>query len=176
MPRGRLIFPFLVSIARLDTAATAADPDGAGPLVSGYDDEFREPVIVAPSSGSGRGQVARQEDVVQCFAQIEDDEFELLQMMASGRSPTSSVTLVFHFADLERRGLVDATTGEASIRINDRLAAIYDRRGTLVQTIGDPPGLYCTEAKSRSFGLGLTTSRRNLLVCKFGARDLSAKP
>lgn len=176
MPRGRLIFPFLVNVARLDTDATFADPDAGGPLESGYDDDFREVVIVPPATGSQRGASARVEDVVQCKAQIEDDQFEELEMLATGRSPEGSVTIVFHFADLERRGLVDAGTGEALIRVNDRLAAIFTRRGVLVQTIRNPPGLFCVEAKPRSFGLGLNVSHRNLLVCTFEPRAVSATP
>lgn len=176
MPRGRLIFPFLCDVARLDTAATAADPDAGGPLVEGYDDEFREPVIVPPAAtqGSARGVVRRVESVVRCEAQIEDDQYEKLEMVATGRTAESSVILVFHFADLERRGLVDTVTGEALIRINDRLDSIYTRRGVLVQSVRNPPGLFCVEAKPRSFGLDLSSSHRNLLVCTFEARATGA--
>ena len=45
--RGRLIFPFLAELRRLDTAAMAStDPDGAGPLTGGFDPDFKEPVLV----------------------------------------------------------------------------------------------------------------------------------
>ena len=43
--RGRLINPFAAELAQLDTAATAADPDGPGPLTSGYDADFQETVL-----------------------------------------------------------------------------------------------------------------------------------
>lgn len=176
MPRGRLIFPFLVDIARLDTAATAADPDAGGPLLDGYDDEFREPVIVplAPTQGSTRGTVHRVESTVQCAAQIEDDELEKLEMMATGRGTSADFTIVLHFRDLERRGLVDPVSGEALIRVNDRIDRIYTRRGVFVQAIRNPPGLFCVEAKPRSFGLDVTHSRRNLLVCTFNERETGA--
>jgi len=173
--RGRLIFPFRVDLAQLDTEATQADPDGAGPLLSGYDDEFREPVIVPPTAGSARGVSARAETIIRCPVQIEDDDMEKLQMFASGNSPESPVTLVFHFKELERNGFVDAVSGEALIRVNDRLHAIYTRRDVLVQMVRNPPGLFCTEAKPRSFGLSTQSSSRNLLVCKFEARDLSVR-
>jgi len=170
------VFPSLVDIAQLDTAATAADPDAGGPLSSGYDDELREPVIVPPpaAQGSARGEVRRVESMVQCQAQIEDDQFEALEMMATGQSPGSDLTIALHFRDLERRGLVSALTGEPLIRVNDRLSAIYTRRGVLVQSIRNPPGLFCVQAKARSFGLGIGSSRRNLLLCTFEHRSTGA--
>ena len=51
--RGRLINPFLAELAQLDMAATAADPDGAGPLTSGYDSDFKETAMVAGSGWRG---------------------------------------------------------------------------------------------------------------------------
>ena len=55
--RGRLIFPFLAELYRLDTRATATtDPDGAGPLTGGYDPDFKEPVLV-DRDGDGIGPV-----------------------------------------------------------------------------------------------------------------------
>jgi len=174
MPRGRLIFPFQVEIAQLDTTATNADPDGAGPLTSGYDDDFKEPALV-PSGTTAPPSKPREESVITTRAQIEDESFEQLEMLATGRSPTGQVILVFHFQVLELEGLVDGVTGEALIRVTDRLQAI--RRwpgGDLVQTIRTPPGLYCVEAMPRSFGLAVQNAHRNLLVCTFEPRDLSA--
>jgi hypothetical protein len=76
---------------------------------------------------------------------------------------------VFHFADLERLGLVDPTTGEALLRIGDRLTAIRDyRTGDLIQAVRTPPGLYLTEPQPE-FGLG---GCRNLLLATFSERAL----
>jgi hypothetical protein len=47
--RGRLINPFLAEIAQLDTVATTADPDDVGPLVSGYDPDFKRRSFRLPS-------------------------------------------------------------------------------------------------------------------------------
>ena len=59
--RGRLIFPFLAELHRLDTTGTATtDPDGAGPLTSGYDPDFKEPVGV-DSNDDGIGESVRIE-------------------------------------------------------------------------------------------------------------------
>ena len=161
-------------IERLDTAATAADPDGAGPLESGYDDDFREPVIVPPPSGSGRGTLVREESLVNLPVQVEPVVMEQLEMLATGRSPTSMIRLVFHYRDLEVAGLVEAATGRPLLRINDRLAAIRDyRTNALIEAIPNPPGLFATQVQSRSFGLsGL---RRNLLLMTFEERQLSER-
>ena len=45
--RGRLIFPFVAELHRLDTHAMATtDPDPDGPHTSGYDPDFKEPVRI----------------------------------------------------------------------------------------------------------------------------------
>jgi len=166
--RGRLLQVFAAELAQLDTAATAADPDGPGPLISGYDVDFQETVLVP--SGAPRGRDARREKpLIRVPCQIEVQGFGELAELATGNSPRSRLVLVFHFADLERRGLVDPATGEALLRIGDRLAAIRDRRtGGLIQVVRTPPGLYLTEPQTE-FGLG---GRRNLLVATFSERAL----
>jgi hypothetical protein len=68
--------------------------------------------------------------------------------------------------------LVDAATGEALLRINDRLAAIHRIDGALVQTVRTPPGLYATEVQPQSFGIGLS---RNLLLVTFEERERAAR-
>lgn len=169
--RGRLINPFLAELAQLDTEATAADPDAAGPLASGYDPDFRETVIVP--AATGRGVDARKEKApLRIPCQVEVGAFEALQQLAAGNSPNSRLTLVFHFEDLERMGIVDPSTGDALVRVNDRLVAIRDLAGSLVQAVRTPPGLYATEVQPQSFGLGLS---RNLLLVTFEERELGAR-
>lgn len=172
MPRGRLIFPFLVDIARLDTAATAADPDDAGPLTSGYDDDFREPAMVAPASSSADAELNRKEVVTTFKAQIGQDQNEALQMMVTGLSPSNRMTLVFHYRDLERAGMVSLTTGRPVLRApGDRLHAIRNiRTGALITEFPPRPGLYATEVKDSGFGLG---TNRNLCIVTFEERELS---
>jgi hypothetical protein len=166
--RGRLLQAFAAELGQLDTTATAADPDGSGPLTSGYDADFQEAVLV--SSGGPRGRDARREKpLIRVPCQIEVQGFGEIAELATGNSPRSRLVLVFHFADLERFGLVDPGTGEALLRIGDRLAAIRDpRTGDLLQTVRTPPGLYLTEPQP-TFGLG---GRRNLLVATFSDRAL----
>ncbi len=166
--RGRLINPFLAKIARLDTVATKADPDGAGPFTSGFDDIFREPVKLSD------GTSARKEHPVQLIpCQVEIGTYDALHQAAGGTDPDGQMTLVFFFADLEELDLVDTTTGIAKLHVNDRLISIhhYDDE-TLVQLAGTD-GYFCTEAAPQSFGLN--AADRNLLICTYKTRDASLK-
>lgn len=172
MPRGRLIFPFLVELGLLDTDGTRADPDGAGALQSGYDDVFREPVVVPPSSGSVRGTVRRVEVVRTFLAQIEDDASDVVEMSASGNNPTNTLGLVFHFADLEAAGAVEVVSGVAIIKApGARLISVSNpQSGALIQRYDMAPGYWATQAKSMGYGLG---PERNLLLVVFQERDVS---
>jgi hypothetical protein len=170
--RGRLINPFLAEIAQLDTVATAADPDGAGPLVSGYDRDFKETALVP--GAAWRGTDARREKAaLRVPCQVEMQTFGELQELLTGMSPRSHLALVFHFEDLERLDLVEPSTGDARLRVDDRLVSLRDyHTGDLVQAMRTPPGLYITEVQPQSFGLGL---RRNLLIATFNDRALGPK-
>ena len=173
--RGSLIFAFLAELHRIDTQATAAvDPDGAGPLSSGYDPDFKEPLLVDPNDEGLGASTRREHPPVQLPCQVEPDVFEALVMAASGNSPRSQVKLVFHFRDLERLGLVDLASGEARVRVGDRLGALLDRGGALVQRIRAPPGLYVTEARPIGFGLFRPRPQRNLLLVTFEPRSTAA--
>lgn len=173
--RGRLIFPFLVELAPLDTAATeSTDPDGAGPLTSGYDAMFRAPVKVLAESDDQVGVKARIEGaLVQLPAQIEPDQMEQLAMMLSGESPSSNrFRVVCHYNDLEDAGLVNVD-GTPAIRKRDRLTRILDLDGNLVETIPNPPGLFIEQVMSRGWGLGGAVPTRNLLFVDFTDRAVS---
>lgn len=168
--RGRLIFPFNAQIYRLDIAATSQDPDGAGPLESGYDVDFRETVIV-PETGKQLGTDARQEMapiMIEC--QVEPDTIGAMQQLFSGNVPTSDIALVFHFAQLESMSLVDAE-GDALLKVGDRLGGIYSLAGEKVMGVPTPPGLYMTEVRPIGFGLNFSSPQRNLLLVKFDDRE-----
>ena len=174
--RGRLIFKFLAELARLDTAATATtDPDGAGPLTGGYDPDFKESVLV-DTDDDGIGERVRQElPPVRVPCQVETKAFEELRMLASGNAPNTRFDLVFHFKNLEQLGLVDSATGDALLRPGDRLVAIRDLCGDLVQEIRTPPGVYITESRPIGFGLNLARPSRNLLLVTFEDRMQGAR-
>ena len=173
--RGRLIFPFVAELFRLDTAGTAnTDPDGAGPLTSGYDPDFKEPVGVDTNDDGIGERVRAEHPAVRVPCQVEPKTFEELRMFAAGNSPRSRVELVFHFRDLERLSLVDVPSGDALVRPGDRLGALYDKAGALVQSVRTPPGLYVTEARPIGFGLHRPRPHRNLLLVAFEDRQLAA--
>lgn len=170
MGRGRLIFPFLIDIAQLDTAATAADPDGAGPATSGYDPDFREPIVVPPVDDSSEpGDAHRVETIVQLLAQVESDQQNEIVMLLGGRASNSSRTLIFLFEDLEAAGMIEAGTGQPKLRApGDRLAAIRNRHtGELIEEIPREPGWFATEVRSIGFGPWAT---RDLLLVRFEER------
>lgn len=158
--RGRLIFPFLAELRRLDTEAMA--------LANAYDLDFKERAV-GPSAIASRIELP----AVRVPCQVEPKIFEELHLFASGDSPRSEISLVFHFRDLERLGLVHDQTKDALIRPNDRLSGIYDLGGSLVQAIRTPPGLFVSQAQPRGFGLGRRRPQRNLLLVSFEARQLA---
>lgn len=148
----------------------ASDPDGGGPFMSGYDADFKEPVLIDRDDDGIAEPLRREFPPVLVPCQLEPEAFATLRMASSGNAPRSEFVLIFHFRDLERLGLVDATTGDALIRSSDRLVAIRDRAGALVQAIRSPPGLYVTESRPIGFGLHRAHPRRNLLLVTFQDR------
>ena len=168
--RGKLIHPFWAQIALLDTLETSKDPDGSGPLTSGYDPVFKEPVALPPATGEGAGAIVREEKLVRLPCQVEVTSYDKLQILFNGNSPDGFITLIFHFKDLERLGFVDESTGEATLRIGDRLDSIYDKCGRLVQWLREP--LFCVQVQPSSFGLG---GARNLLQVTYQSRDSGMK-
>lgn len=168
--RGRLINPFLVDIAQLDTAATAADPDGGGELTSGYDDDFNE-VVKVPSATKEGGASARQETaIVQLMCQVENDLTAQQAQLLSGDAGEFLFRLVFHFEELEDAGMVDPN-GRATVRVNDRIVALRDcDSGELIREfLVEEGGAYITHALDRSYGL--SGGKRNLLVCTVQERE-----
>lgn len=166
--RGRLINPFMATIARFDSAATAEDPDGAGPLTTGMDPDFREPTV--HTSAEGKRTDARKEDTVSIRCQVEIGTYGELQQLLAGNNPQSRLVLVFHFKDLEEASYVDPETGDALLRINDRLVEIREMSGKLAQAF--PRGVYATEVQPQSFGIGRS---RNLLLVTFMGRDSTTR-
>ncbi len=171
MSRGRLIFPFIVELAQLDTVAMTRDPDGPGPETSGYDIDFREPIIIKANVDDVKGEALREETCIRLRCQIEDSVFEAVRQVLGGTSPNSKMTLVFHFKELEEKNLIDEN-GRAMIRLHDRLRAIYDCTGKLIETIPDPPGLFINDVTPAGFGIG---RQRNLLIVGLQERELGTQ-
>lgn len=170
--RGRLIWPFIAEIARLDTAGTEALPPPTGHQGdgSGMDKDFREPNL---QGADPVGVVGRAEStVINMPCQVEDEEFETLRQQTQGNVPTSRVSLAFHAIDLEKQGLIDAN-GNANIRVNSRLNRILlSKDNSLVWKPPNPPGLFLTAIRPASFGLsGL---KRNLFLSVWEDREIGA--
>lgn len=179
MPHVPLIFPFVIEVARLDTAGTAADPvdaDPARPADSGYDPIYREPIKVPTSPTDRVGVSARVElPVIQIPAQIEAEQFDKLQMLLSGNSPAEMFRCILHFRDIERQGLT-RPNGVAAFSPGDRLVRVLHKRDlTLVQDFPDPPGMHLEQAMPRGWGLSRRSATRDLLFLDFRARDRSVR-
>lgn len=180
--RGRLIRPVLVELAQLDTLATVADQpdaDASTGQSSGYHPNFREPRILPPTNTDGanspRGKSARQEKLVRCLAQWEVENFDFLQQWASGNSPGHRIGLVFHYRDLEKRGLLD-TAGRATIHVNDRVCAVFHAKTEkLIQRFEEDQGhgLFITQLEPGS--MGLRGQERNILFATVEDRERSLR-
>lgn len=158
MPRGRLIYPMLATIARLDTVANEA--------AGNYDDDFREP-IKRDSNADGLGEEQREEQAeIQIKAQIETDRGELQRLAGIGDVPDSAIGLVVHLRELEAASLFDTTTGELAIHKNDRLVKIDDKRGRRVRTFDRVP-VFCYHARLLDGWIGRTA---NLALLLFSER------
>jgi hypothetical protein len=154
--RGRLIFPFGIEIRRLDGKSTQTDS------------LWREPKLVGTTNKIGKLGRKELDPVVIPGQFAVGSDFMALQMLANGNASKTDFKLIFHFADLEERGLVEEATGTSLIRVGDRLSAVYNIDDeTLIQAVPDPPGAFIKEAEPR-FGLG---RQRNLLICTFVSRD-----
>lgn len=159
--RGRLIQSFVAHIAPLDVAATRA--------AGNYDDDFRETVRVADTSQRGSKDGRVEGAVVQLECQVEDVEFEKRQAMFGGDSPRTALTLILFQPDLEDAGLLNAQGVPTVPKAGDRLVALYDVWGALVQDFNAYP-LYATHVQPRAYALG---QQRNLILVEFVDRETS---
>jgi len=162
----RLVRPLVAEIAQLDTVATAAvDPPGTSS--SGYDPDFKEPVVAAPDA-EGLGESQRQEKAsIRVPAQVEFGPFEQLRQAFSGNLPDSRVVLVMDFEDLDQLGLIDAGANESLLRANDRLVQILNGQGEVIEAFPNPPGMFITELRP---GYGLDADR-NIILAFAGERE-----
>jgi hypothetical protein len=162
--RGRLIWPFVARIGRIDPGSIAA--------VDGFDDAFRETRQLEDGTQTGRDARVDMESV-DLSCQVEDRAWEALRMSRAGGASNTEITLVFHFEEIERLGFLDPVSGMSTIpRVGDKLLSIH--RGIdkeLVQS--SPVELFCVEAQPRSYGL--RGGKRNLLVCLFRERAVSSE-
>lgn len=126
---------------------------------SGYDPDFKEPIVFddVPNFGEesyrSSGRVELPPLRVPC--QVEPINVDSLNQTAAGDMPRSSLQLVVHRMDLERLGLIDPSTREVAIHVNDRVSGIEQPGRPNVYTQKFPePGLFVTEVEPASFGFG----------------------
>ena len=151
----------------LDAVATRAATEQSADtpeIVSGYDDDFKEIVVVsAPTRTSER----QEQDSIFVPSQIESPSLEMLEQMAAGNVPDSKMMLVWARKDLEELHLIVPETGECLVRVNDRLVSIRDKCMNLIQAIRSPPGLYVTEVRP-TWGIA---GHRDLFVVTLDDRE-----
>jgi hypothetical protein len=139
---------------------------------SGYSAVFREPIVY---DDTVRGRRTRKEarseyPAIQVPCQVEPLRSEQLRQFKPGDAPDSKYVLVFHYMDLSRMGLVDVTTNEVALGVNDRLSAIKSFRKPNKTTVHlESPGLYLFELRPGSFGFG--PEGRDLLIAFLSERQ-----
>lgn len=161
MGRARVLGAHVAALAQLDSVATRA--------AGRYDDETRGVKRVDYGTWAGApGRINQAEIRVPC--QVAVVRFNAMDPMANGTETQHDLSVTFAFKDLERAGLIDASTKVAGIRVTAQLLGIYDRRGNLIYDMsGD--ALMCTETRP----LGFLGSSVNLLVCTFPCREKGVK-
>lgn len=134
----------------LDAVATRAQNPAAPMLSAGFDDDFKEIVVV--DQGSARVSERQEQDPIFLPCQIHTTDFDKLQQLSDGNSPKTRVDVLVARKDLVAAGKVDVATGEPLIRSSDRLVSIRDSLLNVVHAIRTPPGLYVVEVKPQ-FGI-----------------------
>ena len=172
MKPGGLIFKFVAWIYRVDPEAMAeVDPDEGGHApAGGFDEDFQEPRLEVPEGKAVAQPIRRELAPLKIPCQVEPEVWDALRMFDAGASPRTDTAITLHFDDLKRLGLLD-DTGAPTLRHGDRLGAIYDQRGGLVQSIRNPPGLFVAEMRQESFGLSLRRPKRQILVLRMVDRQ-----
>jgi hypothetical protein len=117
-----LIFPKLVTIGRLDTAATNLSAPGVNSAL-------RTMRTTNANDGSPRVQAQKYVSIT-LEAQVETGRYGDARNTPLGNSPGSNMRLVFDRIDCENAGLLDPTTGEPLLKTSDRLESITELDGT----------------------------------------------
>lgn len=156
--RGHLIFKFKAAFKPLDTEATGEVVDG------GFDEEFREPVMVADGTQTGANS-RREGDEVVIPCQVDRNIWEPENRTSGGELSDGTFHLTLHYRHLERMGLVQDNGFPSCPKKGDRLDRILDKRGVnTVQRFEGADKLFVTDVQPDSFGLNRAgTPKRNLV-------------
>ena len=150
--RGRILAPFTAELAQFDSQATTVNAALKEPTVR------IDPVTGARTHG-------RAEKLTRARCQVETGTFQAQGMAPMVDIPRSSLTLVFHYEDLDTAGLI-GPENRPMINVNDRLVRLLTEDGVEQQSFVRSP-VYVTEATPAGFGFGGAV---NLLVVRFGDR------
>ncbi len=154
MGRGRLLQKFKAVVCPLDTSGIQT--------AGRYDKTFR--AVRKQDSATGIGTSGRVEGTpFRITVQVEPRGSDDRNQSTAGDVPEYDYCLVAHFRDLELMGKVDAD-GTPSIRLGDRVSALEDIHGNVVQSFSDPPGLYVVAVRSSGFGIDMANPKRNLCL------------
>jgi len=163
-----LISPVDAVVHRLDVAATAAQDPPGGPA-TGYQPILKEPYPFL--AGDDRRTTRTEMAAIRIPCQYHEMTTYQLNMEFAGSADMSRQVLVFHRMDLERLGLIDATTGNVLLKNSDRVSQL-ELRGNIVRRFADPTtpdyGLFVYEVKDKSWGAG--PQGYDLAVCYFTNR------
>jgi hypothetical protein len=163
---GRLIRPQIALIYQLDTVTTAADPDGIGPLTTGYDADLGD--VLPYDVGTVRTSSRKEKTVIRLPVQIESETYDQTQQVAQGNTQGRRMTLITHFDELRKLSLIDAD-GLPMLYRGDRLGSIvHAKTGVLIIKVTEPHGLFIEETCPISFGL--SGADRNLLRISLTSR------
>jgi hypothetical protein len=161
--RVRLIRPVLVGICQLDTTVTKA--------TGGYDSDFRT-VRHTINAAVERVTLRKEKPEVRVLGQVEDQTMNALRMFKAGNSPEAKLAVTFQYSDLEAASLIDETTKQPVLAVNDRLVAFYTREGAVMLKT-PAPGLFAVEVRPASIGLD---RRPGIVVVRFNDRALAESP
>ena len=158
--RVPLLSPVQLVISRLDLQNTRrVDPDGAGPLTSGYDADLREPHVYTDPARETRVDARRYLPAIRVPCQVEVKDFEQVRQRFGGDAPVTQMTFVLHVMDLRRLGywLTDTQCergGGPALKTNDRIDRIErtGRPGEVVYPLKEKLFIYELEPGSWGFG------------------------
>jgi len=166
--RGRLIQKFVIDIARLNEAATAAVVGG------GYDSDFHEALPVPDGTQTGASS-KRYHDVDTLPCQLDRENWGRVVETRGGENIKADIVVVLHRPDLERLGLLN-TAGQPVFKRGDRVIEIRNRKGGVEEQFDDPPGMFVDDMDTAGHGLAaFGTPRQNLLYlyCKYDMKGSS---
>ena len=146
----------LAVIYRLSAAATDILQPMPG-VDSGYDDDFREPVLFDDAQVDGTERVSARQELppIRIPCQVEPMTYQKLAQFPPGNMPDSNLVLVMHRRDLLRLNLIDKKTRDLALNINDRVDHLEAKKKPGVTTHHiKPPGYFIYEIRPGSEGFG----------------------